>query len=871
MRRLARVSSREGWKCSLVLLGWIISCASAHAQDMPPGVQQLIESEKLATQARLELERSQKKPEDPEGKGRFEFQGDGDKITPKGDKTFWALNNLRLQIGSLRLRADSAVLVFDRDEYDSLRKALIDRKGPPRRGYAPPFHQKSELARVRLERMAEMGKGFVDSPPDLKALLPEQRRDIVLLIRSLYAKGSVSFEMEDVQNLLCNKLWFSMVSDRAVMEGVKLRIPLDRPGDAGGGESSFYLDARKVVKQSHRLVAYDARMSTCSAGEPHYALRSDRLSVVQGKESVRFIGEGNHLDVQGLPSVPLPDYTYYSDQENWVPIQGFRFGSSRNLGFFALIKFGGRWNDLGQSIVELFHEGPEKFRGEWYLETGYSDRRGVPLDAGISYELPGSFMGDIDYFYLQDQGSDIRAPTRKLGGQPVTWDDRQFGKTSNRILFSDSLRLDLQAMKSTDESVYLEFRPNALKGEEPLETSLDLRYREDNYLVSVTGRTNLDDYQYDTTVKLTSKFKQELPYLRADAFTAPLFEVADGVPLVLDAEVGQGYLDNQFDASLPSSPQEKSYRSDVGLELSTPIRLGPWALRPYLSGRDIWYSDTPGDQSKNRILLEAGISLATRVWRDFDVAWGDLGIHGLRHEIIPEIRFGDRFEVSDPASDFYQFDQADALDEASFVDVGLLNRVRAKKTAPGGEEKFSDMVWVDLVQRIFPDKDRDNSGNALGLFEYEVILRPAGNMLLLPDLRLLFEGEYDWNIADWKTRNMGMAFSPYPGATLAGEWRSGADGDGNGSINYGTRFWRRWGLGYGLIYDFDFDQVRSQSVSLIREDHDWIFLVVFAQDEVTGDRSVRFQFTPKILGIGRVKNSYIGGDPAFGVRNTTNY
>jgi len=78
------------------LLGWIVSCASAHAQDMPPGVQQLIESEKLATQARLELERAQKKQGDQGDKGRFEFQGDGDKITPKGDKTFWALNNLRL-------------------------------------------------------------------------------------------------------------------------------------------------------------------------------------------------------------------------------------------------------------------------------------------------------------------------------------------------------------------------------------------------------------------------------------------------------------------------------------------------------------------------------------------------------------------------------------------------------------------------------------------------------------------------------------------------------------------------------------------------------------------------------------------------------
>ncbi len=841
------------------------------AQGLPPGVEQLVDSERRAVEARRRLEKLHQQAASKEDRDKFEIQADGEERVSVGDKTFWTLNNLRLQIGQLRLRSDSAVLVFDRDEYDALRKALVGQKGAPRRSLAPPYRQKGELARMRIRRLAEIGSGFSRPVPAIKEMLPEHKQHLILLIRSIYAKGSVSFETDGTQNLLCEKLWFSMVSDRAVMEDVKLRIPLDRPGDSGGGLSSFYLEAKKIVKQSHRLVAYDAKMSTCNAGDPHYALRSDRLSVVQGKDSVRFVGEGNHLDVEGIPSVGLPDYTFYSDQENWIPIQGFRFGSSRNLGFFALVKFGGRWNDLGQSVVDLFHDGPEKFRGEWYLETGYSDRRGVPLDAGLSYALPGSFAGDIDYFFLKDQGTDIRSPKTRLGGQPVTYEDRQFARTSNRFLLGESLRLDFQLMKSTDEAVYLEFRPNALKGEEPLETSLDLRYQESNYLVRLTGRTNLDDYQYDGTVRLTPKFKEELGYLRMDAYSAPLFELVDGVPLVLDAEVGQGYLENKFDASLPTSPREKSYRSDIGLELSTPMRLGPWALRPYFSGKDLWYSDTPGQESKNRVLLEAGITLSTRVWRDFDVSWTKLGIHGLRHEIIPEVRIGDRFQVSDAASEFYQFDETDALDEGSFVDVGLLNRVRTQKRTADGSEIFSDMVWIDLVQRLYPDKERDNGGNVLGLFEYEVILRPAGSMLLLPDLRLLFEGEYDWNLGGWRTRNMGMAFAPHAGATIAGEWRSGLDGDGNGSINYGARFWKRWGFGYGLVYDFEFSQVRSQSISMMREDHDWIFMVIFGQDEITGDRSVRFQFTPKFLGLGSGRNAYIGGDPAFGVRNTTNY
>ncbi|MEZ5988580.1 MAG: hypothetical protein R3F30_05565 [Planctomycetota bacterium] len=801
------------------------------------------------------------------GQGSLDVFFGRNRLENRDDKTYWVVEGgFRLRIGDLRVGAERAVLVMDRDEFAHFWAEVQRPRREPVRDLLPPFAQERDLARERLERLREAGRGFGPELETVGRLLPEHRQRLALLLRGLRAEGQVFFEQAGVRNLRCDRLWLSLVSDRAVLEGVEARFPV---GTAlNPGPDSFVLTAPRMVKQGRRLVAYGGTLSTCDAGEPHYRLTCERLVVTMQDDATAFEGKGNRLEVQGLPAVPLPNFTYYSDQQNLLPVRGFRAGVSDNLGWFALVEFGGRWNGIGQALVDLFHDGPERFRGEWRLETGYSEKRGAPFDGGLTYALPGSFFGMTEGFYLDDRGQDVRAPTRDLSGAAIVKGERSFQRSDNRIELWPGARLDLQAFKSSDQGAYLEFRPNALKGREQSETSADLRFRDGQAIVAVTGRTNLDDWQYDTTVRQTDTFREELPYARAGLYSMPLFEPVDGVPFVIDGEVGQGVLQNRFDASLGPQPEERSYRSDVRVEASMPFRLGPWAVRPAFEARDLYYTEDRSGGSGDRLLLTWGLSLSTRFFRDFEDADPASGALGLRHEILPEVRVYDTFRSTGSPTDYWQFDDVDALEESARVDVVLLNRLRHMLRGGGTLPALQEFVWLDLVQQFYPDKTRDNGGELLGLFEWELLIRSDADLLGIPGLRILFEGEHDWALSRDRTRNVGLGFSPWGGADIAGEWRSGLDGDGTGSLAFGTSLWRRWRVSYGVLWSFERDELQSQNVTLMRNDHDWTFLVSVQQDELAGDTSFRFQFVPRMLGLDRSqRESYIGGDPAFGVRN----
>ncbi|MFQ5505527.1 MAG: hypothetical protein ACE5F1_12120, partial [Planctomycetota bacterium] len=403
-------------------------------------------------------------------------------------------------------------------------------------------------------------------------------------------------------------------------------------------------------------------------------------------------------------------------------------------------------------------------------------------------------------------------------------------------------------------------RPDNLKESEPPESSVQLRFVRDNIRATLTGRTTLPGFSYDETARLTARFRGERPYGRFALFSEPLARLGDAWPLVMDLELGAGLLRNEFDDRAASAVREASWRGDGGLMLSAPRVLGPYAVKPFVRLRETWYSDRPGGSAAGRELFEFGGLVSTRFSRRFE--------GGLQHVIQPEIRAFHRTGVSREPGDYFQFDRIDALDEESAVDLVLLNRLRVRGEA--GTE--SDLLWIDLAQRVHPNSTRDNGGDRLGLFAFEAILTSGAAWLPLPHTRLLFEGERDWNKNVFRTRNVGMALGPIRGFGVGGEWRSGADGDGTGSIFLSAQLWQRWSLSLGAIYNFELNRKDATSFTLLRKDHDWSWVISIAEDENTGDRSFRVQFIPTFGGLFRPRRTrYIAGDPAFGVRNGSGF
>ncbi len=780
-------------------------------------------------------------------------------ILTRGDQVFALFRGyFRLKWKELKISADQAVLTLDRDEYQEMIAGLQKKMGPPKRGMLPPVDQKSFLDAAILRKLQAMGIGATGAKLEITdAPVPTHR--LLRLAKGIFAAGHVVVEQGGVHIFRARSFTLSLDSDRMSFTDLTIRLPRGKPPMEG--QNPFILRCDQAVEQGRRLVARKAVLTTCVAGKPHFDISSEKLVVFLHKDMTEFQGLGNSLSISGLPALPLPNYHYYSNQETWVPLKGFRAGVTDRWGEFVFPVFGGRWNDLGQAAIRLIGEGKGRFEGEWRLRTGWSRKRGSPLDGTLTYRYGDLWRGELNAFYLDDQGQDRRAMKRQLDGTPIRPGDRGFIRTKNRIQLNQNLRLDLKAFQASDPAAYVEFRASSLHEEELPETSFDLRYSKHNLLARLTGRENLQDFSYDDASRLTPKFLSERPFGRFELFSQPLVQIGENVPLVLDVSAGTGFFRNRFDDHATNTPVEQAFRVDAELELSSPFVFGEFAFRPYGIARDTWYSDGPSGRASNRKIFEVGMTISTRFEREFGVESALFRLHGLRHEIIPEVRVFNRFLVDRTPGSYFQFDEIDALDERSALDVGVLQRLMTTDA----KGKPHEWMWLDLTQRFHPNSHRDNGGDRLGIFAFEWIFRPSRT------LRFLVEGERDWDKGDFKTRNIGMAVEPIQGWSLAGEWRSGLDRDGEGSFTTGVQFWQRWSVNYGTIYDFDQSRFRTSSVSLVRRDHDWSLVFRFDKDQIVGDTRFFIQFLPNFLGIGANGPNYIAGDPAFGVRNTTLY
>ena len=338
----------------------------------------------------------------------------------------------------------------------------------------------------------------------------------------------------------------------------------------------------------------------------------------------------------------------------------------------------------------------------------------------------------------------------------------------------------------------------------------------------------------------------------------------------MDVGIDQGFFENHFDGTLASRPSQTAYRSDLTLEIRAPFIVGPYAVTPFFRAKDSWYSDSPSGRSLNRKAFEAGALAGTRFVRDFDVQSETFELDGLRHDIRPQIRVGHIYEVDRGPLEFHQFDELDQLDKGAFIDFNILNLLQTRSGSAVGKG-IRDLLWLDLTQRIHPIAGRDNNGKHLGLFEFEAIAQGGAGWLPLPNLRLVFEGERDWNKNEFRTRNIGMNFGMSKWQ-INGRLRDGKDGDGTTSWGMNVKFWRRWNVSFGVQWDLEKKEVLTKGLSLIREDHDWRWLISVSQNEITGDRAFRIQFEPRLLDLLKPRRQgFVGGDIGFGTRSNIAY
>lgn len=742
----------------------------------------------------------------------------------------------------LEIRGENALLVLDADTTMSAIKNTREPKSPRRSMPLPPARRLlgPEALRLRLEQsIRSLGRSTGPAGNG-----QEDRR--LSAVRFLYFDGGITVLRAGVEVIRCDRLWISPWDDRLVAENVELRY--FQADDAK--QPSFLVRGARLEKAGPTWRGRDLQLTTCTAGVPHIAVLAGEATILERESELEVHSRGQILQLGGVNVLPLPDAHFFTGSQGQFPLKQARVGYSAREGAQVGVTLGLPWNSTGGVLHNALTGRPAaEFRGNWELGVGYVEKRGAPLSGSVTYGAKGLYEGETEAFFLDDTGNNLREVLTRSDGTTLTNNSRGMLRTQNRFHLGPTTHLDIQAFSASDEAVLPEFYGNDYRNEELPETSFYLHHGYENHLFTLGTRNNLDRFSYRDNRTLADRFTEELPVATWNWVAQPVAELPWGTPLVLDMATEVGQRRSNFDDLATARVSDRTLRADQRVEVSAPFRYGSINLRPFVAARGTYYDNTIAGGSEARMAWEAGFEAGTRLSRSW--AWaGDQGPTTLRHIIAPRLLYLNRFAVDDAPANFHQFDAIDALAEQNLIRLEVRNLIQRKQSAgsKSNQEELRDFLMVDVAQDIWPDANRDNRGEQLGLFYYDVRLRPKWDWIPFSTFGFALYGDHDWKDG-LRTLDTELQFGPLAGLTWTAEYRTDAQVSGAVGVSAATRLFDRWDLFASGFYDLERDQVLTYEFGLRRNDHDWAIALTAGYDPFTDMATIRLDFQPTLAGL----------------------
>jgi hypothetical protein len=362
---------------------------------------------------------------------------------------------------------------------------------------------------------------------------------------------------------------------------------------------------------------------------------------------------------------------------------------------------------------------------------------------------------------------------------------------------------------------------------------------------------------------------------------------------------------------LPWEANVNGLRAATRHEIDMPIELGPTKIVPYVLGEAAyWGEDVNGDEV-TRLYGQAGIKASLPIWRaDPTIKSELLNVNGLAHKVVFEVEGFiaesdqdlDRFALYDPLDDdsteafrrrmaVTTFDQpagtfvplrfderyfalrsnlqgdvtgpTEIADDLMEVRMGIKQRWQTKRGLPG-RERIIDWIVFDVDAVLFPDPDRDNFGEAIGLIDYEFAWHLGDRFTLLSD------GFYDVFSDGLQQTTFGALISrPEYGNVYAGIRSTEGPITSTlltGSLSY--RLSEKWIATAGATYDLGPTGNIGQSAALTRIGESFLIKVGMNFDASRDNLGISFLIEPRFLPnsrLGRVGGVQIPPAGALGL------
>jgi hypothetical protein len=326
-------------------------------------------------------------------------------------------------------------------------------------------------------------------------------------------------------------------------------------------------------------------------------------------------------------------------------------------------------------------------------------------------------------------------------------------------------------------------------------------------------------------------------------------------------------------------------------ELDLPLELGPTKVVPYVLGEAAYWGQDVNGSDVTRLYGQAGVKASMPMWRaDPGVRSELLNVNGLAHKVVFEAEGFvaesdqdlDRFALYDPLDDdsteafrrrmavntFGQlpgtfvpqrFDErylalrsnlqgdvaspsTEIADDLMEVRLGIKQRWQTKRGLPGNQ-RIIDWIVFDVDAVLFPDPDRDNFDQPIGLIDYDFQWHLGDRFTLLSD------GFYDVFSDGLQQTTFGALISrPEYGNVYAGIRSTEGPISSTlltGSLSY--RMSEKWIATAGASWDLGPTGNIGQSVALTRIGESFLVKMGFNFDASRDNLGLSFLIEPRFL------------------------
>lgn len=542
-----------------------------------------------------------------------------------------------------------------------------------------------------------------------------------------------------------------------------------------------------------------------------------------------------------------------------------------------------------RSVWDMFAltgiDGPDGM--SWELYSDYFSDRGPALGTGGKYKgnrlfgLDGNYHGRGFVYGVLDEGRDNLGLFReKLVPESeeryrVQLRHRQNLASGTTIIGEIGLLSDRNFLESYYE------RENDTKKD--VETLLYIRKAVDNVAFTALGRPQVNDFETTTSW---------LP--RADMYvlSEPFFE--GRVTWSMHSSAGYGRLNpgdrptdpTDFWSPLPFVAPAEGAALMTRHEINAPFGVGPVRFVPYLMGEAAFWGEDLTGSSRDRLYGSAGVRSSLMFWKVFPQVYSELlNLNGLAHKHVIEAdysysdsseglagipqynefddnaqeRFRQRFflntfggalppmfeprmyAVRSGAGRYVTAPYHELVDDQQVMRLAWRHQLQTK-VGPPERLRIKDWMTLDLEASYFPEADRDNFGEDIGLLGafYRWNVGDRTSILASAQYDLFDNAQQIWNLALLTQR--GTRGSLYLGVRQI----RGANLDSQiltASFSYTMS--PKWVTTVGTAYDVGEARNAGQSLTVTRIGADFLMHFGATFDAGKGNTGVAFAIEPR--------------------------